>query len=634
MERSVAFLIGSIAIFGTLSPRAGRRCTQSFDLSQRGERHPVRRIITQYLFELLDGFFSSLPLIEEDRKIQARGDEVRRKSDGLAVRGDRLAITVHLVERHAEVIKRLRVEGVHLDGALILADTVLDPAHTHVQRAEIDEGGREFRRDLESGAVLRFRRLVETRLPREDAHAEVRVLVTGVEREGSLVGIGRLLRCAGFTVDSSEVAQNLRPRGIHTARYAMKAVAFARREGFLVGLHGLLRFPLLAVHIAEVIESHVCVRIERERMSEERRRVMPDERLLHRQTREEDGHGHRTDRGPFGPRLRMLTRAREEHRNHQENTDRRNVRVAVGSEVEEIPLCEIEQGGGDRHEEEGETEGYLRPLPPRDQHRSDKEDADDKGDEDVHPRKRRRSLEWIEDGETRGNEYFLQVKDGAHRCHEDFFRGGRGAQDTGLADPGDDAESGGECDVRKFLNNHPYTPFAALKDVDQEEENGEGEHRHLREQRKEEGDEAPVITPALPASTVREVRDDREQEEEGREHVLARARPNDRLGMERMDGEEDPANDCDPLAPREEETEPCNEERVARVPQEVLQVVDPGMDASDEVVDLVAEEGERDVELRIVGGENLLQSGEVDRPDEGVLVDEHSVIPADEMPAE
>lgn len=63
---------------------------------------------------------------------------------------------------------------------------------------------------------------------------------------------------------------------------------------------------------------------------------------------------------------------------------------------------------------------------------------------------------------------------------------------------------------------------------------------------------------------------------------------------------------------------------------ETHEVEHEGVHAPSGMVDLIAEESQRNIEFRIVGRECRFEALPRDFPDNGILVNEHAVIPADE----
>ncbi|KKW40963.1 MAG: hypothetical protein UY87_C0007G0017 [Candidatus Peribacteria bacterium GW2011_GWC2_54_8] len=97
-----------------------------------------------------------------------------------------------------------------------------------------------------------------------------------------------------------------------------------------------------------------------------------------------------------------------------------------------------------------------------------------------------------------------------------------------------------------------------------------------------------------------------------------------------MNGKEETARETNPFLLGEEEDEPCNKDGVRGVEEKITQVVDHGVRPSDEEVDLIREECERDVQFRVVGSEDSFECCRSDCPHGRVIVDEQSVIPPHE----
>ena len=97
-----------------------------------------------------------------------------------------------------------------------------------------------------------------------------------------------------------------------------------------------------------------------------------------------------------------------------------------------------------------------------------------------------------------------------------------------------------------------------------------------------------------------------------------------------MDGKEQRRKRRDPFIFRKKKTNPCNAQSIEYVKDQIRQVIEERIQSADQMIDLIAEERERDIQLRIVRCERLIDRSERKFLHNGIFEDQKPVIPAHE----
>ena len=150
-----------------------------------------------------------------------------------------------------------------------------------------------------------------------------------------------------------------------------------------------------------------------------------------------------------------------------------------------------------------------------------------------------------------------------------------------------------------------------------------------------------IVSPAKP-------RNECEEKEKRGEDIFAPAHPHDRLGVEGVQKKDETAENTDQMsminvyavsagflpAFKKERCKPRHQQPIESMEDETREVIHKGTDAADLVVDLIREERERDIELGIVCGKDIFERRWRNFPNGGVLIHEHSIVPAHEFAPE
>ena len=97
---------------------------------------------------------------------------------------------------------------------------------------------------------------------------------------------------------------------------------------------------------------------------------------------------------------------------------------------------------------------------------------------------------------------------------------------------------------------------------------------------------------------------------------------------------ENAPEECEPAFACESIEEECDKERIERMPQETLCVVQRSIQSGDEEIDLVGDQRQRNVELGIVGREDTFDGLHRYFPHGGIVEDQEIIIETDELIAE
>jgi hypothetical protein len=173
----------------------------------------------------------------------------------------------------------------------------------------------------------------------------------------------------------------------------------------------------------------------------------------------------------------------------------------------------------------------------------------------------------------------------------------------------------------------PSTPASNLKDDDDEHENDreqdDGDFGEKPQRKHSDGKDQPTHTTI---TTIQEVPSDREKKEKPREQIFPSRCPENRLGIERMDQEQNRAQKRSTPATREFQADPKERRCRAHGNRQIREMEPERTEAPYQVIDLVREKRERNIELGVVVRGNKPKGLEGDFLHCRILVDEQTVI--------